>query len=135
MTRTDGGNGATAGDEGLNKDKARQPNRLGRLNFQPLRATFGSAPPSPPRDIREPLDENGRALLEQLAGKLCLRMTARDFPHVINRLAPYGYRPAGMVENIDKFLIDDRPSRQGFPFAVVTELSELRAFYARMPQY
>jgi hypothetical protein len=74
-------------------------------------------------------------LLEQLAGKLCLRMTARDFPHVINRLARYGYDAAGMIENIDKFLIDDRPSRQGFPFAVVTELSELRAFYARMPQY
>ncbi len=119
----------------LNKDKARQPNRLGRLNFRSLKATFGSAPPPPPGNIREPLDEQGRMLLEQLAGKLCLRMTARDFPHVINRLARYGYNPAGMIENIDKFLIDDRPNRQGFPFAVVTELSELRAFYARMPRY
>jgi hypothetical protein len=119
----------------LNKDKARQPGRLGRLNFRPLKATFGSAPPPPPRDIREPLDADGRTLLEQLAGKLCLRMTARDFPHVINRLAPYGYQPAAMIENIDRFLINDRPNRQGFPFAVVAELSELRAFYARMPQY
>ena len=122
-------------NKALNKDKARQPNRLGRLNFRSLKATFGSAPPPLPRDVREPLDEQGRILLEQLAGKLCLRMTARDFPHVINRLARYGYNPDGMIENIDKFLIDDRPSRQGFPFAVVTELSELRAFYARMPRY
>ena len=119
----------------MNKDKARQPNRLARLNFRPLKATFGSAPPAAPRNIRETLDVQGRAMLEQVAGKLCLRMTARDFPHVINRLAPYGYSPAGMIENIDKLLIDDRPDRQGFPFAVVTELSELRAFYARMQLY
>jgi len=119
----------------VNKDKVRQPNRLARLNFKPMKATFGSAPPPSPRDIREPLDPQGRALLEQLSGKLCLRMTARDFPHVVNRLASYGYNPAGMIANIDKLLIDDRPNRQGFPFAVVTELSELRAFYARMTRY
>ena len=71
----------------LNKDKARQPNRLARLDFQPLKATFGSAPAPLPRNIREPLDTAGRALLEQLSGKLCLRMTARDFPHIVNRLA------------------------------------------------
>jgi len=118
----------------LNDDKARQTNRPAR-RFQPLKATFGSAPTPLPGNIREPLDKDGRALLEQLAGKLCLRMTARDFPHVVNRLAPHGYRPASMVENIDRLLIDDRPNRQGFPFAVVAELSELRAFYARMPQY
>ena len=99
----------------MNDDKARQTNRPAR-RFQPLKATFGSAP-------------------TPLPGKLCLRMTARDFPHVVNRLAPHGYRPASMVENIDRLLIDDRPNRQGFPFAVVAELSELRAFYARMPQY
>jgi len=124
-----------AGKEALNKDKARQPNRLARLNFKPLKATFGGAPPPPPRNLREPLDPQGRSLLEQLSGKLCLRMTARDFPHVVNRLAAYGYNPAGMIENIDKLLIHDRPTRQGFPFAVVAELSELRAFYARMPRY
>jgi hypothetical protein len=119
----------------LNKDKARQQNRLARLNFPPLKATFGSAPAPLPRNIREPLDTAGRALLEQLSGKLCLRMTARDFPHIVNRLAPFGFRPVAMVANIDKLLIDDRPDRQGFPFAVVTELSELRAFYARMQRY
>jgi hypothetical protein len=119
----------------LNKARARQPNRPARLNVAPLRATFGGAPPSAPNPVREQLDEAGRALLKQLAGKLSLRRTAHDFPHVVNRLAPFGYRPAQMVRGIDNLLIDDRPDRQGFPFAVVTELSELRAFYARLLTY
>ena len=119
----------------MNKDKARPPARLPRLGFGALRATFGSAPPEPSeRRVREPLDEGGKALLGQLAGKVSLRETARDFPHVVNRLAPYGYRPAQMVKGIDALLIDDRPGRQGFPFGVFTELSELRAFYARLLQ-
>ena len=118
----------------MNKDKARQLDRLSRLGFGALRATFGSAPSAPERRVREPLDEGGKALLGQLAGKVSLRETARDFPHVVNRLAPYGYRPAQMVKGIDALLIDDRPTRQGFPFGVFTELSELRAFYARLLQ-
>jgi hypothetical protein len=73
--------------------------------------------------------------MEQLSGKLCLRMTARDFPHVVNKLAPFGYQPARMVECLDDLLIDDRPNREGFPFPVVAELSDLRAFYARLPRY
>ncbi len=116
----------------MNKDKVRQPVRLPRLGLGALRAPFGSAPPAADRRVREPLDEAGKALLEQLAGKVSLRETARDFPHVVNRLAPHGYRPAQMVRGIDALLIDDRPDRQGFPFGVFTELSELRAFYARL---
>jgi hypothetical protein len=116
----------------LDKDKARQPARLPRLSFGGLRASFGSAPSAAERRVREPLDEGGRALLGQLAGKVSLRETARDFPHVLNRLGPFGYRPAQMVKGIDALLIDDRPDRQGFPFGVFTELSELRAFYVRL---
>src|SRR5690606_18439319 len=116
----------------LSKDKDRQPVRLPRLGIGALRATFGSAPPASDRRVREPLDESGKALLDQLAGKVSLRETARACPHVVNRLAPHGYRPAQMVKGIDDLLIDDRPDRQGFPFAVFTELSELRAFYARL---
>ena len=116
----------------MNKDKVRPPVRLSRLGLGALRASFGSAPSASERRVREPLDAGGKALLEQLAGKVSLRETARDFPHVVNRLAPYGYRPAQMVKGIDELLIDDRPNRQGFPFAVFTELSELRAFYVRL---
>lgn len=113
------------------KAKARQPDRVARSDF-PVRATFGSAPPPAATPVREPLNDGGKALLEQLAGKATLRMTARDFPHVLNRLALWAYRPAQMVGGIERLLIDDRPNRQGFPFAVVTELSGLRAFYARL---
>lgn len=119
----------------MNKSKARQPNRLARLNFQPLRASFGSAPAAPVRQVREPLNDAGKVLLDQIAGKVALRQTARDFPHIVNRLAPFGYRPAQMVRSIDDLLIDDRPAREGFPFSVVTELSELRTFYARLLTY
>ena len=119
----------------LNKEKARQASRPARLSFGPLRATFGSAPSPAAQRVREPLNEAGKGLLEQVAGKLSLRHTANDFPHVVNRLAPFGYRPAQMVRGIDELLIDDRPSRHGFPFPVVTELSDLRAFYARLLTY
>lgn len=116
----------------MSKAKAHQPNRLARLDFRPIKATFGSAPPPAAKGLREPFDAAGKALLEQFAAKLSLLNTARDFPHVINRLGALSYRPAQMTAAIDKLLIGDRPGRQGFPFAVVTELSELREFYARL---
>jgi hypothetical protein len=122
-------------DTALNKAKDSQYERPLPMRSAPLQATFGDPPPSAARKGREPLDAAGKALLEQLSGKLCLRMTARDFPHVVNKLAPFGYQPARMVETVDKLLIDDRPDREGFPFAVVAELSDLRAFYARLPRY
>lgn len=111
--------------------KAGHPRRRAPARTPQIRATFGAAPDHGETRVREPLNAAGRALLEQLAGKLSLRRTAQQFPHVVNRLATFGYRPAQMVRGIDALLIDDRPDRQGFPFAVLTELSELRAFYAR----
>ena len=119
----------------MNKAKAGEPGLKLQTKSAPLRASFGDARPPAPSKGREPLDAAGKALMEQLAGKLCLRMTARDFPHVINKLAPFGYQPERMVGCVDDLLIDDRPNRDGFPFAVVAELSELRAFYARLPRY
>ncbi len=96
-----------------------------------VRATFGALPDHGEAHVREPLSAAGRALLEQLEGKLPLRRTAKEVPHIINRLAAFGYRPAQMVHGIDALLIADRTDRQGFPFEVLAELSELRAFYAR----
>jgi len=81
------------------------------------------------RAIREPLDTNGIAFLAQMAGKVTLAGLAGEFPHIVNKLAPYRYEPAQMLRAIDTFLIDDRPDRQGFPFSVVIELGHLREIY------
>ena len=55
--------------------------------------------------------------------------------NVTERVAPelLGLDAADQA-GIDALLIDDRPDRQGFPFPVFSELSELRAFYARLLQ-
>ncbi len=81
--------------------------------------------------FREPLSRDGIAFLAQMAGKASLAHTAESFPHVINKLAPHGYRPSEMIRAIDRLLIDDRPERQGFPFEVVVELGRLRETYMR----
>ncbi len=56
---------------------------------------------------------------------------AEEFPHIVNKLAPFRYEPAQMLKAIDAMLIDDRPDRQGFPFCVLNELGRLRELYGR----
>ena len=66
-----------------------------------------------------------------MAGKVALSHTSEGFPHIINKLACYGYKPSLMIKAIDRLLIDDRPERQGFAFDTVLELSKLRELYGR----
>ena len=78
---------------------------------------------------REPLSKDGITFLAQMAGKVALTHTVEGFPHIINKLSPYGYQPSLMIKAIDRLLIDDRPERHGFPFDTVRELGELRELY------
>jgi hypothetical protein len=80
---------------------------------------------------REALNEAGNAFLGQMAGKTALAATAAGFPHLLNRLSPFAYQPSMMVKALDQLLLDDRIDRQGFPFDVLIELSNLRELYAR----
>ncbi len=82
------------------------------------------APRSP-----QPLNDVGRALLKNPEVAAMLPVVARDFPHVLNNLAAAWGEPVQVNGIFDKLLLSDRDGRQGFPLAVVVELSELRNYY------
>jgi predicted Rdx family selenoprotein len=83
------------------------------------------------RQIREPLNEFGRELLARLPPEVPLAQTATQFPHVVNRLSVLWDDAGAFGKAIDDLLLDDRRQRQGFPFEVLLELTELREFYSR----
>jgi hypothetical protein len=111
--------------------RAARPHRRPRIDFDTREHLAKHARQGRQKAFREPLSRDGIAFLAQMAGKASLANTAESFPHVINKLAPYGYRPSEMIRAIDSLLIDDRPERQGFPFDVVVELGRLRETYLR----
>ena len=91
--------------------------------------------PSPSASPQEPLSAVGVALLARLSGQVVLAQTAEEFPHIINKLAPYLHRPSLMTKTIDALLLpDDLKKRQGFPFGVVQELANLKGLYDRLSQ-
>src|SRR5680860_1674015 len=116
-------------EAGIMFKRAARPYRTPRIDFGSAEraghATVGRA-----RFIREHLSKDGIAFLAQMAGKVSLAHTAEEFPHVINKLAPYAYKPSLMIKALDRLLIDDRPERQGFPFDTVLELGQLRELYS-----
>ena len=85
------------------------------------------------RKPREDLGCNGAAFLQRLQSQVQLDKTAKLFPHIINRLATYLNTPPLMIKSIDELLMpDDVSNREGFPFAVVIELTNLKTFYSRV---
>ena len=78
---------------------------------------------------RHPLNDVGRELLKNSEVEAMLPIVLRDFPHVVNNLAAVWIDPARVNGIFDKLLLSDRDGRQGFPLAVVVELSELRSYY------
>lgn len=84
--------------------------------------------PAVPRAQREPLDGFGRMLMGQLPREVSLEHTARQFPHVVNRVARAWTDPAQFDREMRGLLLAEK-TRQGFPFEVVIELGDLRAWY------
>jgi len=68
-------------------------------------------------------------LLESLPPTLRLMALRGLYPRVMNRIADAWHSPAAFATLVDSLLIDDRGHRQGFPFEVITELTELRDYY------
>jgi hypothetical protein len=71
-------------------------------------------------------------LLETLPPTLRLVALRGQFPRVLNRIADAWHSPASFAALIDSLLIDERGQRQGFPFEVMTEITELREYYFSM---
>jgi hypothetical protein len=75
------------------------------------------------------LDNAAVRLLEGLPADLRLVALRGHYPRLLNRIAAAWSDPRRFDRLIDELLIDDRPNRQGFPFEVVRELTELREHY------
>jgi hypothetical protein len=78
------------------------------------------------------LEERAVRLLETLPPELRMVALRGQYPRLLNRLAAAWHDPREFDRLIDELLIDDRPNRQGFPFEVVRELTELREYYFAM---
>ena len=69
------------------------------------------------------------ALLRSLDTHVLPAHLACRFPRVMNRIARLWYRPTLLDSYFEDLLIDKRGGRQGFPFAVATELAALKHYY------
>lgn len=77
----------------------------------------------------EPIENRAQKLFSSLPPQLRLEATRAHFPHVLNLLAADWEVPARFVSLLDAMLIDERGRRDGFPFATISELAALRAYY------
>ncbi|MEI6548652.1 MAG: hypothetical protein WCN85_16680 [Burkholderiales bacterium] len=69
-----------------------------------------------------------QALLDQLPAGL-LEQTARDYPHLIEKFAANWSSPTAMRKVFEELTFETRVARQGFPLAILNELTELRERY------
>ena len=79
-----------------------------------------------------PISDGSIRLLESLPPTLRLVALRGQFPRVLNRIADAWHTPPAFAALIDSLMIDDRGQRQGFPFEVLNELTDLREFYFSM---
>ena len=70
--------------------------------------------PSRPVRVRESLSADAQALLRRLSPELAMTATARDFPHVMNRIAIVFGDATAFEQVMWGLLIDDRPIARGF---------------------
>ncbi|MCL4746725.1 MAG: hypothetical protein KJZ83_15140 [Burkholderiaceae bacterium] len=94
--------------------------------------------PSSLRAARAPkIDDVAVELLESLPPALRLVGLRGQFPRILNRIAQAWPEPRSFAKLIDSLLIDDRGNREGFPFEVIKEITELRRYYFAMvhPQW
>ena len=89
--------------------------------------------PSHRRAHRESLDDLGMQFISLLASRVTLKQTASQFPHIVNKIARHRANPQALVKAIDGLLIDDRPTREGFPFVVLEELLALKEYFETPP--
>ena len=93
----------------------------------PASSTLDATVPSPWRP-RARLSDDAKALMNALPDRLSVSAIALDYPHVLNRLAIVWPYEKAFEQELWGLLFDDRPDREGFPFAVEDELLALQAY-------
>ena len=94
---------------------------------------YGRRRSDPPRTAPQvrTLNEHAVALLQILPPHIRLVALRGGFPRIVNQLAAVWDDPRAFDNYVDSLLIDKRGKRQGFPFPVVAELTELRTYHQR----
>lgn len=99
------------------------------------RIARGPAPraESTPARIRAPEDQQLDAaavrLLEALPAQMRLATLRGEYPRLLNGIAAVWHDPQALDAAIDSLVIDRRGGRQGFPFEVLRELTDLREYH------
>ncbi len=75
------------------------------------------------------LDQRAKGIVKALPKPMRPMQTCTDFPHIMNLIAASWHEPKAFVKTLDELLMDDRGDRQGFPFPIIVELTELREYY------
>jgi hypothetical protein len=78
------------------------------------------------------LSKEARELLARLSECVPLDEVARQFPHIVNKLAQVWSKPTAVHKFLDSLLFDGRAGRQGFPLDVFTQLARLRSYCAKV---
>lgn len=83
--------------------------------------------------LRAPVDNEPAVLTDEaIAWILALHPSirphalARQFPRIANILATLWERPVVFDARLDEYMLDDRGTRQGFPFDVAMDLANLK---------
>ena len=71
----------------------------------------------------------GHALLASIASEARPTQLAAKFPRIVNRMASLWKSPRQMDRYFDDLLTDTRGNRQGFPLAILMELTTLKDYY------
>jgi hypothetical protein len=100
---------------------------------RPIRGLYRVETDRRGRTPREDLTDRARQFADQVRAQAPIDRIARDFPHLANRFARLAGHPWLLAAAIDEVLVDDRTDREGFPFAVLQELLDLRELHAAKP--
>jgi hypothetical protein len=85
------------------------------------------APPKPRRAVQQrQLSSDAHAWLSRLPPRYQPLATARQHPHIINRLSELWPQHQALQAYLQELMLSTRPGRGGFAFEVLTELCDLQ---------
>jgi hypothetical protein len=75
------------------------------------------------------LNDRSKAIVKEIPRDSKPVEICKNFPHIMNLIAASWHEPKAFVKTLDELLMDERGGRQGFPFAIIVELTDLREYY------